>query len=87
MFFESIKRRISSANIEKLLMKVFYSKRERLVLFRAELFIKACKKLFFFCISVTWSQNRAVCSVFFLRPLFLFSVLGGQTKTQIQSQI
>ena len=85
MFFESIKRRISSANIEKLLMKVFYSKRERLVLFRAELFNKACKKLFFFFVRVTWSQNRAVFSVFF-PPASLSFFGSGRTDKNTNSE-
>jgi hypothetical protein len=62
---------------------VFYSKRERLVLFRAELF-KACKKCFFF-VSVTLSQNRAVFSVFF-PPASLSFFGSGRTDKNTNSE-
>ena len=86
MFFESIKRRISSANFEKLRKVVFYSKRERLVLFRAELFNKACKKLFFFCTCLTLSQNRAVFSVFFPPASLSFFGSFGRTDKNTNSE-
>jgi hypothetical protein len=86
MFFESIESRLSSVISIESFGKCFIipSAREARFVPCVELF-KACKKCFF--VSVTLSQNRAVFSVFF-PPLFFFLVPGGgQTKTQIQSQI
>lgn len=80
MFFESIESRLSSVVRIESFGKCFIipSAREARFVPHVELF-KACKKCFFV---------RVCFLFFFLAPLFFFLVPGGgQTKTQIQSQI
>ena len=86
MFFESIKRRISSANIEKLLMKVFYSKREGGLFCSARSFLLKRVKSCFFFVRVTWSQNRAVFSVFFPPASLSFFGSFGRTDKNTNSE-
>ena len=89
MFFESIESRLSSVISIESFGKCFIipSAREARFVPYVELF-KACKKCFF--VSVSCCPKTELCFLFFflLCPLFFFLVPGGgQTKTQIQSQM
>ena len=83
MFFESIKRRISSANIESF-GKCFIPSARGLFCSAQELF-KACKKCFFCTCHVVPKQSRVFC--FFFPPASLSFFFGsGRTDKNTNSE-